>query len=95
MLALRFLRSRRGAMGFRRGDRIQGRRTYGGVLVVPCQLNDAYRYWFLADTDTAGKSIIHWSAMLNIVVQSTYSIQRFNEIMERVVNALDIKIQIP
>ena len=37
----------------RRGDRVQGRRAYGGVLVIPCQLNDAYRYWFLADTGTA------------------------------------------
>jgi clan AA aspartic protease (TIGR02281 family) len=37
----------------RRGDRVQGRRSYGGVLVIPCQLNDAYRYWFLVDTGTA------------------------------------------
>ena len=37
----------------RRGDRVRGRRAYGGVLVIPCQLNDAYRYWFLADTGTA------------------------------------------
>jgi clan AA aspartic protease (TIGR02281 family) len=37
----------------RRGDRVQGRRAYGGVLVIPCQLNDVYRYWFLADTGTA------------------------------------------
>lgn len=40
-------------MNRRRGDRILGRRAYGGVLVIPCQLNDAYRYWFLADTGTA------------------------------------------
>lgn len=40
-------------MSRRRGDRIQGRRAYGGVLVIPCQLNDAYRYWFLVDTGTA------------------------------------------
>jgi clan AA aspartic protease (TIGR02281 family) len=37
----------------RRGDRVHGRRAYGGILVIPCQLNDAYRYWFLADTGTA------------------------------------------
>ena len=40
-------------MSRRRGDRVQGRRAYGGVLVIPCQLNDAYRYWFLVDTGTA------------------------------------------
>lgn len=40
-------------MSRRRGDRVQGRRAYGGVLVIPCQLNDAYRYWFLADIGTA------------------------------------------
>jgi len=40
-------------MSGRRGDRVHGRRAYGGVLVIPCQLNDAYRYWFLADTGTA------------------------------------------
>lgn len=37
----------------RRGDRILGRRAHGGVLLVPCLLNDAYRYWFLADTGAA------------------------------------------
>jgi len=31
----------------RRGDRIRGRRGYGGVLLVPCLLHDAYRYWLL------------------------------------------------
>lgn len=40
-------------MSRRKGDRVQGRRAYGGVLVIPCQLNDAYRYWFLVDTGTA------------------------------------------
>ncbi len=40
-------------MSQRRGDRVQGRHAYGGVLVIPCQLNDAYRYWFLVDTATA------------------------------------------
>ncbi|MBE9569159.1 MAG: retropepsin-like domain-containing protein [Proteobacteria bacterium] len=40
-------------MSRRRGDRVQGHRAYGGVLVIPCQLNDAYRYWFLVDTGTA------------------------------------------
>ena len=34
----------------RRGDRIRGRRGYGGVVLVPCLLHDAYRYWLLADT---------------------------------------------
>lgn len=37
----------------RRGDRIVGRRAHGGVLLVPCLLNDAYRYWLLADTGAA------------------------------------------
>ena len=37
----------------RRGDRIPGRRRYGGVLLVPCLLHAAYRYWFLADTGAA------------------------------------------
>ena len=37
----------------RRGDRIQGRRAHGGVVLVPCRLDDAYRYWFLADTGAA------------------------------------------
>jgi len=40
-------------MSQRRGNRVQGRRAYGGVVVIPCQLNDAYRYWFLVDTGTA------------------------------------------
>lgn len=37
----------------RRGGRIPGRRAHGGVLLVPCLLHDAYRYWFLADTGAA------------------------------------------
>ena len=37
----------------RRGDRIRGRRGYGGVILVPCLLHDAYRYWLLADTGAA------------------------------------------
>jgi predicted aspartyl protease len=37
----------------RRGDRIPGRRGYGGVLLVSCLLHAAYRYWFLADTGAA------------------------------------------
>src|SRR5215475_1460774 len=37
----------------RRGDRIRGRRGYGGVVLVPCLLHDAYRYWLLADTGVA------------------------------------------
>ena len=37
----------------RRGDRIPGRRGYGGVLLIPCLLHTAYRYWFLADTGAA------------------------------------------
>ncbi len=45
-----------------RGDRIQGRRAYGDVLVIPCQLNDAYRYWFLADTGTAMTLLAQWVA---------------------------------
>ncbi len=40
-------------MNLRRGDRIKGRRAHGGVLLVPCLLNEAYRYWFLVDTGTA------------------------------------------
>lgn len=40
-------------MNVRRGDRIKGRRAHGGVLLVPCLLNEAYRYWFLVDTGTA------------------------------------------
>ena len=40
-------------MSGRRGDRVHGRRAYGGVRVTACELNDAYRYWFLADTGTA------------------------------------------
>lgn len=34
-------------------EQVQGHRTYGGVLVVPCLLNSAYRYWLLADTGAA------------------------------------------
>lgn len=37
----------------RRGDRIAGRRAHGGVLLVPCLLQDTYRYWFLVDTAAA------------------------------------------
>lgn len=37
----------------RRGDRIQGRRAHGGVLLVPCLLDDTYRQWFLVDTGAA------------------------------------------
>ena len=33
-----------------RGDWIKGRRAHGGVLLVPCLLQDSHRYWFLADT---------------------------------------------
>lgn len=40
-------------MNVHRGDRIKGRRAHGGVLLVPCLLNEAYRYWFLVDTGTA------------------------------------------
>jgi predicted aspartyl protease len=37
----------------RRGDRIAGRRGYGGVLLVPCLLHATYRYWLLVDTGAA------------------------------------------
>lgn len=37
----------------KRGERVQGRRVHGGVLLVPCLLNHVYRYWFLADTGAA------------------------------------------
>src|SRR5262249_21996980 len=37
----------------RRGDRIRGRRGYGGVLLVSWLLHAAYRYWFFADTGAA------------------------------------------
>jgi predicted aspartyl protease len=37
----------------RRGDRIRGRRGFGGVLLIPCLLHAAYRYWLLADTGAA------------------------------------------
>ena len=37
----------------RRGDRIPGHRAHGGVLLVPCLLHEAYRYWFLVDTGAA------------------------------------------
>ncbi|MFB6286651.1 MAG: TIGR02281 family clan AA aspartic protease [Candidatus Bipolaricaulia bacterium] len=37
----------------RRGDRIVGQRAHGGVLLVPCLLNDVARYWLLADTGAA------------------------------------------
>jgi len=37
----------------RSGDRIPGRRAYGGVLVIPCCLNEGYRYWLLVDTGAA------------------------------------------
>ena len=40
-------------MSLRRCDRIKGQRAHGGVLLVPCLLNEAYRYWFLVDTGTA------------------------------------------
>jgi len=41
-------------MTTRRGDRIRGgRATHGGILLVPCLVNQAYRYWFLVDTGTA------------------------------------------
>ena len=36
-----------------RSSRIEGRRSYGGVLVVPCLLNGTYRYWMLVDTGAA------------------------------------------
>jgi len=36
-----------------RGDWIKGRRAHGGVLLVPCLLQDSHRYWFLADTGAA------------------------------------------
>ena len=36
-----------------RTDRIKGRSDHGGVLLVPCQINDLPRYWFLVDTGAA------------------------------------------
>lgn len=35
------------------GNRVAGRRAHGGVLLIPCLLQGAYRYWFLADTGAA------------------------------------------
>jgi predicted aspartyl protease len=46
----------------RRADRISGRRAYGGVLVVPCLVHDAYRYWFLVDTGTVLTTINRYVA---------------------------------
>ncbi len=43
----------------RRGERIRGRRAHGGVLLVPCLLNDAYRYWFLVDAGAAITMLSH------------------------------------
>ncbi|HDN79638.1 MAG TPA: hypothetical protein ENG33_04135 [Chloroflexi bacterium] len=37
----------------KRIDRIRGLRAYGGVLLVPCQVNERQRYLFLVDTGTA------------------------------------------
>jgi len=36
-----------------RADYLSCRRGAGGVLLVPCLLHGAYRYWFLADTGAA------------------------------------------
>lgn len=45
-----------------RADRVQGRRAHGGVLLVPCLINEAYRYWFLADTGAAITMLSHQAA---------------------------------
>jgi clan AA aspartic protease (TIGR02281 family) len=36
-----------------RSSRIEGRRSYGGVLAVPCLFNGTFRYWMLVDTGAA------------------------------------------
>ena len=36
-----------------RAGRIRGRSGHRGILLIPCQVNRAYRYWFLADTGAA------------------------------------------
>jgi len=43
----------------RSGDRVPGRRAYGGVLVIPCRLNEDYRYWLLVDTGAAITMLSH------------------------------------
>jgi hypothetical protein len=43
----------------RSGDRVPGRRAYGGVLVILCRLNEDFRYWLLVDTGAAITMLSH------------------------------------
>jgi len=71
----------------RRGDRIPGRRGYGGVLLVPCLFHDAYRYWLLADTGAARTLITPDVALeLNLDVRTPVRQERIASV-HRIVSA--------
>ena len=76
----------------RRGDRIPGRRGYGGVLLVPCLFHDAYRYWLLADTGAARTLITPDVAFeLNLDVRTPMRQERIASV-HRVVSAPIVRL---
>jgi predicted aspartyl protease len=76
----------------RRGDRIPGRRGYGGVLLVPCLFHDAYRYWLLADTGAARTLITPDVAFeLNLDVRTPMRQERMASV-HRVVSAPVVRL---
>jgi predicted aspartyl protease len=76
----------------RRGDRIPGRRGYGGVLLVPCLFHDAYRYWLLADTGAARTLITPDVAFeLNLDVRTPMRQERIASV-HRVVSAPVVRL---
>jgi hypothetical protein len=76
----------------RRGDRIRGRRGYGGVVLVPCLLHDAYRYWLLADTGAARTLITPDVALeLDLDVQTPVRQERIASV-HRVVSAPVVRL---
>jgi len=76
----------------RRGDRIRGRRGYGGVMLVPCLLHAAYRYWLLADTGAARTLITPDVALeLDLDVQAPVHQERIASVY-RVVSAPVVRL---
>jgi predicted aspartyl protease len=75
-----------------RGDRIPGRRGYGGVLLVPCLFHDAYRYWLLADTGAARTLITPDVALeLNLDVRTPMRQERIASV-HRIVSAPVVRL---
>jgi len=56
-------------------DRIQGWRLYGGVLVIPCTINEHHYFRFIVDTGAAF-SVLSQQTAARIGLETTHSVRQ-------------------